>query len=245
MGVDAGDLSAAACANCAARALKICKAASLVIPGSEPISDVKQSGFKESARRIACHASEMQDDVAFLCNGWASRSASVPNGRQLISVLLPGDIVSAQLAVGPSDGWFIDSITNISYRLFRRDEIHLVLKKQPDARATLFDVVAQEIKRADDFIVHLGRGSAEQRIAFLITSIINRLQKLGMASLDSTAVPFPLRQHHIADATGLTSVHVSNILGDFRKRRIIEVSDRMLTILNWRLLIKLSALHAR
>jgi CRP/FNR family transcriptional regulator, anaerobic regulatory protein len=245
MGVDVGDLTAAACANCAACALKICKAASLVLPSYEPITEVRQAGFKEGARRVAVHAGDMKDEVAFLCNGWASRSTTVPNGRQLLSVLLPGDIVSAQLAVGQSDGWFIDSITDITYRLFYREDVHNVLKKQPEARTTLFNVVAQEIKRADDFIVHLGRGSAEQRIAYLVTSVLNRLQKLGMARADATSVPFPLRQHHIADATGLTSVHVSNILGDFRRRGMIELADRTLKIRDWKQLLKLSALHTR
>ncbi len=245
MGVDAGDLSAAACANCAAYALKVCSAASLVLPGYKPVSDVKQSGHKEAARRVAVHASNLKDEMAFLCDGWASRSAAAPNGRQLLSVLLPGDIVSAQLAVGQSDGWFAESITAITYRLFKRDDVHAVLKSRPAARTIFFDVVAQEIKRADDFIVHLGRGSAEERIAYLVTSIINRFQKLGMAPLDAAIVPFPLRQHHIADATGLTSVHVGNILRDFRKRQMLELTERKLKILDWKQLLKLATLHAR
>ena len=43
---------------------------------------------------------------------------------------------------------------------------------------------------------------------------------------------FPLRQRHIADATGLTPVHVSKVLGEFQRARLIEISSRSLTILN-------------
>jgi CRP/FNR family transcriptional regulator, anaerobic regulatory protein len=43
---------------------------------------------------------------------------------------------------------------------------------------------------------------------------------------------FPLRQHHVADATGLTAVHVSKVLSEFRRRGLIDISDRSLTILN-------------
>jgi len=42
---------------------------------------------------------------------------------------------------------------------------------------------------------------------------------------------FPLRQHHIADATGLTAVHVSKALSEFRRSHLIEINDRSLTIL--------------
>ena len=45
-------------------------------------------------------------------------------------------------------------------------------------------------------------------------------------------IHFPLRQHHVADATGLTSVHVSKVLSDFRRCGLIEISDRSLTILD-------------
>ena len=152
-------------------------------------------------------------------------------------------IVSAQLAVGPSDGWFVDSITDITYRLFDRREIHEFVKHRPDARTAWFALVAQEIKRSDDLIVHLGRGSAEQRVAYLVTRVLEKLKRLGIAALDAVSVPFPLRQHHIADATGLTPVHVSNILGNFRSRRMFEIEDRKLTILDWNLLRRVAALH--
>jgi CRP/FNR family transcriptional regulator len=41
---------------------------------------------------------------------------------------------------------------------------------------------------------------------------------------------FPLRQHHIADATGLTPVHVSKVLSELRRRGLVEISDRTLTV---------------
>jgi CRP/FNR family transcriptional regulator, anaerobic regulatory protein len=245
MDVEEGNLNALACATCAAHALKICQAASLMLPAYEPTSEVKQSGHNEEARRIALHAYNLKDDVAFLCNGWASRCTSVPNGRQLLSILLPGDIMSAHSILGPPDGWFIDCITNITYRCFHRHEILETASRRLKARAIILEVVAQEIQRADDFIIHLGRGSAEQRISYLLTSIITRLQKKrGLAPQDVATVAFPLRQQHIADAAGLTSVHVSNILSDFRRRHLIELTDRTLTVLDWNGLARLSALHA-
>jgi CRP-like cAMP-binding protein len=43
---------------------------------------------------------------------------------------------------------------------------------------------------------------------------------------------FPLRQHHVADATGLTPVHVSKLLTDLRRRGLIRINDRSLEILD-------------
>jgi CRP-like cAMP-binding protein len=58
---------------------------------------------------------------------------------------------------------------------------------------------------------------------------MERLARRGM--VQNQTMEFPLRQHHIADATGLTPVHVSKVLSDFRRRgRVVEISDRALTV---------------
>jgi CRP-like cAMP-binding protein len=43
---------------------------------------------------------------------------------------------------------------------------------------------------------------------------------------------FPLRQRQIADATGLTPVHVSKVLGEFQRANLIEISNRSLVIIS-------------
>jgi CRP-like cAMP-binding protein len=57
-----------------------------------------------------------------------------------------------------------------------------------------------------------------------------KLEARGMAQEGS--MEFPLRHHHIADATGLTPVHVSKLLSQFRRERLIEIHNRSLTILD-------------
>ena len=64
----------------------------------------------------------------------------------------------------------------------------------------------------------------------MILDLQARLAERGMAN--GQTIYFPLRQHHVADATGLTSVHVSKVLTDFRRRGLIEISARSLTILD-------------
>jgi CRP-like cAMP-binding protein len=41
---------------------------------------------------------------------------------------------------------------------------------------------------------------------------------------------FPLRQHHIADATGLTVVHTGKVLGEFRRAGLVKIDGRTLTL---------------
>jgi CRP/FNR family transcriptional regulator, anaerobic regulatory protein len=62
-------------------------------------------------------------------------------------------------------------------------------------------------------------------------NLLERLDQRGMINL-GMEIDFPLRQHHIADATGLTSVHVSKVLSEFRRAGLIKIGDRSLTILD-------------
>ena len=74
-----------------------------------------------------------------------------------------------------------------------------------------------------------------ERIARLILNLAERLSQRDMIrTTENSAIEmeFPLRQHHIADATGLTPVHVSKVLSEFRRGGLIKISDRSLTILD-------------
>ena len=62
----------------------------------------------------------------------------------------------------------------------------------------------------------------------MIINIAGRLAKRGMRNGDTMA--FALRQRHIADATGLTSVHVSKVVGEFQRAGLFEIRGRTLMI---------------
>jgi CRP/FNR family transcriptional regulator len=87
-----------------------------------------------------------------------------------------------------------------------------------------------ERRQADELAVDLGRRTADERLARLILKLSERLAKRGM--VHEQTFEFPLRQWQIADATGLTPVHVSKVLGEFQRAGLIEIKDRSLTIRN-------------
>jgi CRP-like cAMP-binding protein len=76
----------------------------------------------------------------------------------------------------------------------------------------------------------LGQRSAEERIAQLLLHLMQRIAARNV--IREQRYPFPLRQQHIADAVGLTPVHVSRILSLFRERRLLELSEGFLKVIN-------------
>jgi CRP/FNR family transcriptional regulator, anaerobic regulatory protein len=228
-----------ACAACQAHELNWCQAASAAQGNpaqTEPVQ-IAQSSHTVPARRIICREQDLHDAVPIICTGWAASVVTLSDGsRQILTFLLPGDLVSTALLFAPRSHCLVEAITEVRFRTFNRSELKAALFKHPDLFDKLSKSWIEEKNQADQLIIDLGRRTADERIARLILSLAERLAKRGMtAHADSMAameMDFPLRQHHIADATGLTPVHVSKVLSEFRRRGLIKISDRTLAILD-------------
>jgi len=183
------------------------------------------------ARRTIRHPTEWSDHVPILCRGWATSSVALTDGsRQILSFLLPGDMFSTASLFEPTSNHLVEAITDVTYRRYKRSDFKAILFEYPDVLETLIKAWADEKSRADQLAIDLGRRTADERIARLILNLMNRLIKRDLAH--DQAMEFPLRQHHIADATGLTPVHVSKVLTEFRRSGLIEISNRSLTIID-------------
>lgn len=66
----------------------------------------------------------------------------------------------------------------------------------------------------------------------MIFNLIERLANRAMVRGEPVEIDFPLHQHHIGEATGLTAVHVSRVFTEFRRRGLINIGERSLTLLD-------------
>lgn len=223
------------CDICTAFDLNVCLAATGTEgsrPRAKPIK-VQQSAQVVPARRLVWRAQEMQDIVPVICSGWAAAVVMLSDGsRQIVSFLLPGDMISTTMLFESRPYCQVEAVTDVRYCAFNRVELKSLLYKRPDLMEKFSKAWVDEKKRADQLIVDLGRRTAEERIARLILNLVDRLAQRDLVRGDPIEVEFPLRQHHIADATGLTPVHVSKVLTEFRRNGLISISERSLTMLD-------------
>jgi CRP/FNR family transcriptional regulator, anaerobic regulatory protein len=201
---------------------------------ADPALDARNALQRASARRIIFREHDLHDDVPVICDGWAASVAMLSDGRrQILSFLLPGDMVSTVLLFDPWPNCVIEAITDVQYRMFKRADLKDAMLKHADLFEQISKAWIEEKHRADQLIVDLGRRTADERIARLILNLWERLAERGVTTKkEPMEMEFPLRQHHIADATGLTPVHVSKVLSEFRHNGLVKISDRSLAILD-------------
>ena len=86
------------------------------------------------------------------------------------------------------------------------------------------------------------RRGAIERVAHYFLELVQRLQLLGLAR--ETKFECPLNQFHLADALGLTAIHVHRVLRQLREKGLITVGEHHVVIDDVKGLIHLAGFHS-
>jgi CRP/FNR family transcriptional regulator, anaerobic regulatory protein len=194
------------------------------------------------ARQTIYRRGERTEDMIVICEGWAFRFVQLSDGRrQILSLLLPGDYLTALAPFHDTFEFSVQALTDVRFCRVSRNDVRVRLVRQPDLFAELAEFGFAEKQETDEQLFDLGKRMADERIAGLILRLMSRLQVRG--EIRDHSFRFPLRQQHIADITGLTPVHVSRVIGTFRKRGLLDIAGGVLTIRNMLELRRVGGLH--
>lgn len=182
------------------------------------------------ARSTIRHPMEDSDAIIAIAKGWASTSISMADGRrQILSFVLTGEIVPTGYLFAPMPDYVTIAITDVTYREFDRNEVLKRLENRPDIFQKFLRHWVDERDKSDHLAFDLGRGTVTERIIRLLWDLTSRLSV--QEPRPPKTVGFPLRQKHIADATGTTSINVGKVFSQLRRSGLIAMDDRSLTIL--------------
>lgn len=165
---------------------------------------------------------------AIIVEGWACRYKALHDGRrQILSFLLPGDIANMGWGSDSKADHSIASVTPVQIAQIGRDEIAVLVESRRLRRLLLHSVLA-EARMQREWLLNLGQRSAYERIAHLLCETFVRASN-GTVTRGGN-IDFPLTQVDLADATGLTPVHVNRTLRALRRNGLIEIHSRTLQV---------------
>ncbi|MCC7488189.1 MAG: Crp/Fnr family transcriptional regulator [Gammaproteobacteria bacterium] len=162
--------------------------------------------------------------------GWAFRHRTLSDGRrQVINFDLPGDLCDPAVFVTPRAGHSMQALTDMSYSLVRAEEVLDLVTRFPRIGAAFWWAEAHEEAIIRAHLVAVGRMSAFERVAYLLWELWARLRVVKLA--DSNGFELPAGQDVIADAAGLSYVHVSRMLQRLDREGLVRRSQK-----HWRVL---------
>lgn len=242
MTTPAGSTRSLPCATCIYREAGACAKI------FEPLASIPRSGdgvhysaVAKAGKQIVARG-KTSGYVFVLCAGWAFRYIQLPDGsRHILKFLQPGDLFSPTSVFEDAAHVSVAALTSVQISAFTRAEVRRRCLDNVEAQSEIERSVTQDARESAESLTVLAQGSAEQRIVHLLLHLIRRISARQV--IREGRYPFPLRQRHIADAVGLTPVHVSRVLSVFRERRTVVLTDGVLEVIDLPALERIGSLE--
>lgn len=195
---------------------RLARLAALVPDEVEALQRAERDPRLYAARRELIHEGEPIRDQRALVSGWAYRQRILADGRrQVLGFLLPGDLIEACPQSRPLAAASIMAVT----------EVHCCFLPVAPQASGLAEAYGHSGALDHHYllaqITRLGRMDAYERLADWLLEVRERLALVGLATGDQFALP--LTQEVLADALGLTSVHVNRTLQALRRDGLLTL----------------------
>ena len=170
--------------------------------------------------------------VAYIIQaGWAcSFKLLRDGGRQIIAFPVPGDCVGLRSMLLRTSDHSFSALTDATVSRIDAVSMKEIFSEFPHLGAAILWATSRDEAMVVEHLVSVGRRSALGRMAHFFLELYDRLHLVGLASSDSFRCP--LSQNVLADALGLSTIHVNRVLRELRERGLLTFKGRNVTIQN-------------
>jgi len=210
------------CDACVVRHKAIC-----AVLTAEELTD-----FNKIARQRLIPAGQIistQDDIVFanIMDGVVKLTKTLADGRQqIVGLQFPPDFIG-RIYSGQTP-YFAEAATNVALCAFPKAGFETMVKRYPGLEHRLFENTLDELDSAREWMLLLGRKTAQEKVASLLTMIAQRAPNVGcshMPDMNVARFTLPLTRSDIADYLGLTLETVSRQITKLKSAGIIELID--------------------
>ncbi|MEA3065026.1 MAG: hypothetical protein QOJ27_1472 [Sphingomonadales bacterium] len=194
-------------------------------------------GLPHTIRSVSAGAHLIRDGdrtehCCLLLTGFAHRyKITGEGGRQIISIHMASEFVDLQNGLLSIADHSVQLLTNAEVAYIpQRAIMDLALGDSSVGQALWIDtLIDASIFR--EWVVNVGRRDSRARVAHLLCEFSMRLAAAGLAT--DHHYELPMTQEQLADAVGLTSVHVNRVLKQLGEDRLISRDKRRIVIEDW------------
>jgi CRP-like cAMP-binding protein len=169
-----------------------------------------------------------------LLSGMAVRHKIVGGGsRQIVAIHMKGELVDLQNSLLGQADHSVQMLTGGKVAMIPRGEVIKIAFERPAVGKALWIDSLVDASIFREWIANIGRRDARTRLAHLLCEISLRLKVAGLG--EPTNYQLPMTQEQLADATGLTPVHVNRSIKALEADGLIErATPRSIHIGDWK-----------
>lgn len=172
-----------------------------------------------------------------LMSGWACSYKILEDGqRQIIDFKIPGDFLGLRSVLLHLSDHSVEPVTDIEVTEVHVSDFLDTFSKTPRLATAIFWAVSRDEAIVVEHLVDVGRRDAEERVAHFLLELGARLNLVGMGSKAGYACP--LTQYLLADALGLSSVHINRVLRKLREAGMVTFRDGFVSFDNYDRLVE-------
>ena len=207
------------------------KIASYVSLGPEElqsVSDLYRRRRKIKPGLSLVHQGETDASAYIMADGWALSYKILTDGsRQIVNFQIPGDFLGVRSVLFRTSDHNVEPITPIEASEVTKNELFQTFAKTPRLATAVLWAVSRDEAMVVEHLVGIGQRPAAERTAHLLLELGARLKLVGLG--DRGGFICPLTQYHLADALGLTPVHVNRVLREIREAGLMTFQSGKVT----------------
>jgi CRP-like cAMP-binding protein len=176
------------------------------------------------------------DHACLVVSGIVARFGQNADGkRQITAMHVPGDMADLHSVVQPTGTSALQALSIATILRVPHAALRAATGHYPALAEALWRDCMVDASILSQWVINVGRRDAKERLAHLLCEIAVRLH--AAPAKGQIMFPFAVTQQQLADATGLTAVHVNRTLQAMRREDLAHVCGLAARIPDWQSLV--------
>ena len=166
------------------------------------------------------HQGQVDQSAYILAKGWVCSYKLLPNGaRQIVDFQIPGDFLGLRSVLFRTADHNIEPVTQVEASEVIVTDLLDAFTETPRLATAVLWAASRDEAMVVEHLVGIGRRNALERTAHYLLEFGARLKLVGLGTKEG--YDCPLSQFMLADALGLSAVHVNRVLRQLREMGLV------------------------
>jgi len=185
------------------------------------------------ARRDIVSPGETVSNACLVAKGLVARFDQMRDGRrQIVGFHIAGDMCDLHSVVAPTAGWGISALSGATILHVPHSALRAIAVEFPAIALAFWRDSTVDASIIAKWVGNLGRQDARARVAHVLCELGIRMERAGVAA-SRTCFVLDATQEQLADAVGLTAVHVNRTIQGLRRDGLIESRGHTVEVKDW------------